>query len=156
LVNIFSDPKYREINPALFTVVTFPIQFGIMFGDMGHGSLWLCIALFVFISGKKLGVAHDHRYLVLMMGFFATYCGTIYNEMFSIPFDLWGTCYNLYDTKVADTAHVGVKSTFIVIFTFFRTLYGQLTEQQIVIILMVWIQNGGLLQMTLSLLTLSR
>jgi V-type H+-transporting ATPase subunit a len=106
LVNIFSDPKYREINPALFTVVTFPIQFGIMFGDMGHGSLWLCIALFVFISGKKLGIAHDHRYLVLMMGFFATYCGTIYNEMFSIPFDLWGTCYNLYDTKVVDTAHV--------------------------------------------------
>jgi len=54
LVNIFSIPKYREINPALFTVVTFPIQFGIMFGDMGHGGLWLCIALFVFTNKKML------------------------------------------------------------------------------------------------------
>jgi len=48
-----------------------------------------------------------HRYLVLLMGVFAFYCGTIYNEFFSIPFDLWGTCYNVYDTGVADTAKNG-------------------------------------------------
>jgi V-type H+-transporting ATPase subunit a len=112
MVNIFSIPKYREINPALFTVVTFPIQFGIMFGDMGHGGLWLIIALFVFTNGKMLmkiggGAAYENRYLILLMGFFATYCGSIYNEMFSIPFDLWGTCYKLYDTAVPDTSKPG-------------------------------------------------
>lgn len=83
-----------------------------MFGDMGHGGLWLCIALFVFTNGKMLnnmglGAAYHNRYLVLMMGFFATYCGSIYNEMFSIPWDLWGTCYTLFNTEEPDTGKPG-------------------------------------------------
>jgi V-type H+-transporting ATPase subunit a len=32
---------YKEINPAVFAMVTFPFLFGVMFGDIGHGGLWL-------------------------------------------------------------------------------------------------------------------
>ena len=28
-----------------------------------------------------------------MMGFFAFYCGWIYNDFMSIPTNLWGSCY---------------------------------------------------------------
>ena len=28
-----------------------------------------------------------------MMGFFATYAGFIYNDMMSLPLNLFGTCY---------------------------------------------------------------
>jgi V-type H+-transporting ATPase subunit a len=37
LVSTYGIPRYGEINPAVFTIVTFPYLFGIMFGDIGHG-----------------------------------------------------------------------------------------------------------------------
>ena len=33
------------------------------------------------------------RYLFLTMGFFATYCGFIYNDMMAMPLNLFGSCY---------------------------------------------------------------
>lgn len=39
IVNTYGIPRYREANPGLFTIVTFPFLFAVMFGDMGHGLL---------------------------------------------------------------------------------------------------------------------
>ena len=38
-VNTYGVPRYKEINPALFTAATFPFMFGVMYGDIGHGSI---------------------------------------------------------------------------------------------------------------------
>ena len=35
IVNTYGVPRYREANPALFTAVTFPFLFGVMYGDIG-------------------------------------------------------------------------------------------------------------------------
>jgi V-type H+-transporting ATPase subunit a len=31
--------------------------------------------------------------MLLLMGFFATYCGFIYNDMMAMPLNLFGSCY---------------------------------------------------------------
>lgn len=51
IVNTYSIPKYKEVNPGVFTIVTFPFLFGVMFGDVGHG---LCVLIFaLFLIYKK-------------------------------------------------------------------------------------------------------
>lgn len=34
------------------------------------------------------------RYFVFFMGFFAFYCGFLYNDFMSLSLDLFGSCYN--------------------------------------------------------------
>lgn len=45
IVSSYGVARYGEINPAVFTIVTFPFEFGVMFGDVGHGFMLLLLAL---------------------------------------------------------------------------------------------------------------
>jgi V-type H+-transporting ATPase subunit a len=112
IVNTYGVPAYKEINPAYFNIVTFPFLFGIMFGDIGHGlilfifGIYLCIAAENANYPKLLKPLIKNRYLLLLMGFFALYCGFIYNEFFSLALPLFGTCYDESATSAFSTFYI--------------------------------------------------
>ena len=47
IVNTYGVPLYKELNPAYFTIVTFPFLFGVMFGDVFHGAILLGFSLYL-------------------------------------------------------------------------------------------------------------
>lgn len=98
IVNTYGVPMYKEANPAVFAIVTFPFLFGVMFGDIGHGTLLLLVGIILcIISGKLKNTPMEGfaviRYLILLMGIFATFNGIIYNEFFAIPTNIFSSCY---------------------------------------------------------------
>jgi V-type H+-transporting ATPase subunit a len=95
-VDTYGVPRYKEANPALFTAVTFPFLFGIMYGDIGHGTCLALAGLYLVLSysddpkrGEMMGGIYGARYMILMMGCFAIYAGLIYNDCFSLPLSLF-------------------------------------------------------------------
>lgn len=83
----------------MFTIVTFPFLYGVMFGDIGHGSLLLVFGIYLLGQQQSLSKSKDVnalisvKYMVTMMGFFALYCGLIYNDFLSMPLNLFGSCW---------------------------------------------------------------
>jgi len=102
-VDTYGVPKYQEANPATVSIVTFPFFFGMMFGDMGHGSLVFTFATILCLFKNKLkdgpiGGFVKIRHMLLLMGMMSTYSGLIYNEFFAIPMNIFGSCYDLNKT----------------------------------------------------------
>ncbi len=52
ITNMFGLPSYTEIDPTPIMAVTFPLIFGLMFGDVGHGFV-LALAGLGLITLKK-------------------------------------------------------------------------------------------------------
>jgi len=47
LVNTYARPRYEEIDPTALIAVTFPLLYGAMFGDVGHGLVLAVIGWFL-------------------------------------------------------------------------------------------------------------
>lgn len=118
IVDAYGVAKYQEANPGVYTIVTFPFLFAVMFGDWGHGICLLLFTLFFIIREKKLSneklgditeMTFGGRYVLMMMALFSIYTGLIYNEFFSIPFNLFGpSAYDCRDPACRDASTVGL------------------------------------------------
>ncbi|MHA1792194.1 MAG: V-type ATP synthase subunit I [Promethearchaeota archaeon] len=91
IINLYGVPKYNEINPILFVAFSFPLFFGLMFGDFGQGLILLFVGLFL----AKSSMFKDHparkkfSYVVAYCGLGATIGGIIYGESFGFEFSFW-------------------------------------------------------------------
>nr|XP_061808038.1 V-type proton ATPase 116 kDa subunit a 1-like isoform X13 [Nerophis lumbriciformis] len=105
IVDAYGIGNYREINPAQYTIITFPFLFAVMFGDMGHGLLMTCAALYLVIRESRLlaqktdnemfNMVFAGRYIILLMGIFSVYTGIIYNDCFSKSLNMFGSGWSV-------------------------------------------------------------
>lgn len=58
--------KYQEANPGVYTIVTFPFLFAVMFGDWGHGICLLLATMYFIFSEKKLSSQVTIAFLFIM------------------------------------------------------------------------------------------
>lgn len=108
IVESYGVARYREVNPTVFALITFPFLFGVMFGDVGHGII-MTIAAGVMIYqesvlskmqlNEMVDMAFKGRYLIFLMGIFSIYAGLLYNECFSLPIDWFGTNWEWNGTE---------------------------------------------------------
>jgi len=114
-VNTYGVPRYREINPALFTAATFPFLFGVMYGDIGHGSCLLIGGIYLILTEKKaenrgmdemMKGMYSARYMLFMMGLYSVYCGFIYNDFFSLALNVFGSNFKYLDRESGEEAEM--------------------------------------------------
>ncbi|XP_002988745.2 V-type proton ATPase subunit a3 isoform X2 [Selaginella moellendorffii] len=118
IVDAYGVGRYQEANPGVFTIVTFPFLFAVMFGDWGHGIVLLLATLWLLVNERRLGsqklgdimeMAFAGRYVLLLMSLFSIYTGFIYNEFFSVPFEIFGrSAYKCETPSCSESTTVGL------------------------------------------------
>jgi V/A-type H+-transporting ATPase subunit I len=83
LVTTYAQPRYEEVDPTLLMAITFPLLFGAMFGDVGHG---LILALLGWLLASRriraLNSMASLGTIIVACGLSATVFGFLYGSVF--------------------------------------------------------------------------
>lgn len=124
LVNMYGAPNYNELDPTGFFTITYMLLYGLMFGDLGQGLIFVLASFLIEKKNKIFGQ------LVRRIGLSASFFGLMYGSFFGIedliptllikPFD------NILKVLVASVAF-GVILLFI---SYILGIYNKLHKQK--------------------------
>lgn len=124
LVNMYGTPSYNEIDPTSFFAITYILLYGMMFGDLGQGIIFLLIGLFLKNKNKLFSD------MILRIGFSASVFGLLYGSFFGnetlIPTLLIKPFDNILTVLIAS-----VSFGFILMFiSYLMGIYNKLIKQK--------------------------
>lgn len=85
LVTTYARPRYEELDPTILITLTFPLLFGAMFGDVGHGLLLALLG--GLLASKRVSALRSMASLgtvVAICGLAATVFGFLYGSIFGV------------------------------------------------------------------------
>lgn len=84
ITKLYGLPHYDELDPTPIIAITFPLIFGLMFGDIGHGLLLLIGGLTVGLLIKRGQAIKNVCYILAACGAGAIIAGLLFGEFFGI------------------------------------------------------------------------
>lgn len=85
LVTTYGMPEYNELNPTLLMMLTFPVIFGAMFGDVGHGLILAIAGLMLMLNKiKKLKKFSSLGSVIFLCGIVAMVFGVLFGSIFGM------------------------------------------------------------------------
>jgi len=89
IATAFGVPSYYEVDPSVFMLFSFPIIFGLMFGDVGQGLVLVVLTLLLYILKRRnVKTSEIFEYLIqgspllVMCSISAVFFGFLYGEFF--------------------------------------------------------------------------
>ena len=76
LVNMYGAPSYDEVDPTAFFGITYMLLYGLMFGDLGQGLVFLALGFWLSKKNKTYGA------LLKRVGISASVFGLMYGSFF--------------------------------------------------------------------------
>ena len=93
LVTSYGSPLYTELDPTLFMFVTFPLIFGMMFADIGHGAVLALLSVLALIGKRKKIVVNElidyfikGAELLFLCGLSSIFWGFVFGSVFGDHF----------------------------------------------------------------------
>lgn len=83
VVKLYGHPLYKDIDPTIISAIIFPVLFGLMFPDIGHGFLLLLLGLGLMFAFKGLGKSmREMGMIIVLCGFCSLVAGVVFGEFF--------------------------------------------------------------------------
>lgn len=122
LTNAFGKPSHLEIDPTWFMAIGFPIIFGLMFGDIGHGLLLFGFAMLGMIAkrrnidaGEMVNYFIQGAGLIALIALVSVFFGVLYGEFLGIDISY----LPLYQAIKYSPFGQGMKNILVNLFVFF-------------------------------------
>jgi len=95
ITRMYGTPTYSEIDPTPIIAITFPLLFGLMFGDIGHGLILIISGLLGALVLRKRGKnVVNLSWIIFLCGWAAFFVGILYGEFFGRhEIEIFGTVY---------------------------------------------------------------